>query len=144
MTTLLPRLHLFAGWLTVVVFLMTGLHMKSIFPDAYTLQESVRYMYRANHVYILLAGLANVLLGSYLVMAAGGWRKVAGLTGSLLLLLAPVLLVIAFWHEPGSGAAERPLTMLGVFAMLLGTIAQALAAKAQDAPNSQASIDRMP
>ena len=48
------RLDLVVGLLTVAVFLGTGLYMKTQFPALYGDNQTVRFLYRANHIYILL------------------------------------------------------------------------------------------
>jgi len=94
------------------------------FPAAYASGEEIRYMYRANHVYLLLASLVNVALGCYWAGAPPGWRGKLARAGALLVLAAPVLLLFAFFAEPPRASPERTLTFLGVLLTLLGVAAQ--------------------
>ena len=57
------KLHLIVGLAGVAVFLGTGVYMRTHFPALYAGNEALRYMYRANHVYLLtaLAGVAAQL-----------------------------------------------------------------------------------
>ena len=71
----LRKLHFAMGLAGVVAFLATGLYMNAGFPDLYGANEVLRYLYRSNHVYILLASLINVALGVHLKAAAAGWRR---------------------------------------------------------------------
>jgi hypothetical protein len=54
------RIHLLLGLLTVLFFLATGAYMRARFPDLYGDNETIRYLYRANHIYILCAGLLHL------------------------------------------------------------------------------------
>jgi len=117
------KLHLIVGLVGIAVFLGTGLYMFRGFPDLYGANESVRYMYRANHVYVLLSSLINVAFGIYLVPLQTGWKARLGRIGSALLILSPLLLCYAFFAEAPKATPERVFTGLGVFALLLGVLA---------------------
>ena len=118
----LKRLHRWTGIVTVIVFLMTGLYMRWQFPDLYAGNETIRHLFRANHIYLLMAGLLNVGLGLYFVAQPSSWRRTLQRAGSALLLAAPVLLLAAFFFEPPHPAPERPITAAGLFAALLGML----------------------
>lgn len=120
----LKSLHLRVGLGGVLVFLGTGAYMATHFPAAYEGHEAIRYMYRANHVYLLLGSLLNVALGIYRTDTRPGWRGVTGLIGSVLLLVAPWVLLYAFFFEPPRGTPERAATLLGVAMLLGGVLAQ--------------------
>lgn len=117
-------IHLGVGIAGVLAFLATGLYMARNFPAAYASGEEIRYMYRANHVYLLLASLVNVALGCYWPGARPGWRGKLALAGAWLLLAALPVLLAAFFVEPPRGSPERGLTFLGVLLTLLGAAAQ--------------------
>ena len=70
----LRKLHFVVGLAGVVAFLVTGAYMRAGFPDLYAANEVLRYLYRSNHVYVLLASLVNVALGVHLTPAPPGWR----------------------------------------------------------------------
>ena len=118
------KLHLIVGLVGVAVFLGTGLYMRAHFPTLYGGNEALRYMYRANHVYLLLASLVNIALGAYLASADSGWRASLGKAGSLLAMLSPVLLCYAFFAEAPRGSPERIVTTLGIVSITLGVAAQ--------------------
>ena len=104
----LRKLHFVVGLAGVVAFLVTGAYMRAGFPDLYAANEVLRYLYRSNHVYILLASLVNVALGVHLTAAAPGWRATVSMVGSLLALAAPVVLCFAFFFEaPVADAGAR-------------------------------------
>jgi len=51
-----------AGLLT---FLWTGRFMLRHFPAAYRGHEEIRFLYRANHLYIVFASILNVVIGRH-------------------------------------------------------------------------------
>ncbi|MBI4548838.1 MAG: hypothetical protein HY707_12720 [Ignavibacteriae bacterium] len=119
---IIARVHLIVGIITIAVFLFTGMYMRTHFPEIYQTNESIRYLYRANHIYLLFSGLLNVALGLYFALHQVGWRKRLQSIGSLLFLIAPVLLTWAFFTEPIQASPMRPLTALGVFASVIGIL----------------------
>jgi hypothetical protein len=117
-------LHLVLGVGGVLAFLGTGAYMATHFPEAYESGEPIRYMYRANHVYLLLASLVNLAIGMYRGATRPGWRGALGVTGSALVLAAPLILLYAFFVEPPRGVPERPATLIGAIGLLLGVLLQ--------------------
>lgn len=96
--------------------------MKFRFPGLYKEDEIIRYTFRANHVYILLAGLINITLGIYLTTQHRGWKGYLQTIGSGLILIAPVLLVIAFFYEAPLGTPQRYVTSIGIFISFIGVL----------------------
>ena len=117
----LRRLHFWVGLIGVAVFLATGIYMRAGFPELYGANEVVRYHYRANHIYILLASLLNLALGCYLSLGVG-WRKQAAMVGSTFLWLSPAVLVAAFVLEAPKGTPDRLLTLVGIFMVFIGAL----------------------
>ena len=60
-------------------------------------------LYRSRHIYLLGSGLVNLILGLYFRACRAQWRKATQAVGSLLVLAAPFLLLLAFIHEPSGG-----------------------------------------
>jgi hypothetical protein len=116
----MKRAHLLVGLFGFLVFLGTGIYMRSGFPEFYASTEALRYMYRANHVYLLLASLVNITLGIYLAPIATGWRALLSRIGSVLAILSPVVLCYAFFMEVPKASPQRVLTALGVLFVALG------------------------
>lgn len=114
------KLHFAVGLAGVVAFFVTGVYMRSGFPDLYASNEVLRYLSRSNHVYVLLASLINVALGVHLAPVVPGWRATVSKLGSLLALVAPVVLCFAFYLEAPRAAPERVLTLLGIAALAAG------------------------
>ncbi len=124
------RIHLTFGILVLLVFAGTGMVMRTHTPPMRQLSDGARLMYRSRHIYILGSGIANVLLGLYLVPRRSSVRRGLQCAGSVLFLAAPVLLVSAFFAETGRGLAS-PMwrSSLGLYALLGGTILHFVAAE---------------
>jgi len=114
--------HLAAGLGTVVVFLGTGLYMRMNFPQLYEDNEVIRYLFRANHVYILFSGLLNVLLGLYVSFSEHRWRQIAQRSGSFLVLLSIPFFLWAFVVEPPTASPYQLLTLVGTFLPIIGVM----------------------
>ena len=104
-------LHVVVGSITVLAFVLTGQYLEHNFPGLYASNEAIRYMFRANHVYILFSGLLNFTVGSYGVLSDDRWSRRMQQVGSWLLLVTPVLFAVAFFVEPPNGSPERPMTL---------------------------------
>jgi hypothetical protein len=117
-------LHLVIGIGGVLAFLGTGAYMATHFPTAYEGNEAIRYLYRANHVYLLFGSLLNIAVGIYRTATRPGWRGVVALVGSALMLAALFALFYAFFFEAPRATPERGVTFLGVLLLLVGVLAQ--------------------
>jgi hypothetical protein len=115
------RVHLAAGLPIVVIFLITGQFMRHHQPPLGTLSDATRLMYRSRHIYILASGLINLMLGLYLPRTPQGWRGTVRTVGSVLLLISPVLLILAFVSEPAKGfQSEMVCSVAGLYALFGG------------------------
>ncbi len=123
----MARLHIIWGLMFVGVFLGTGMFMLMTFPNQFHQDATMRMLYRSAHVYILLAGLINGVLGVYLTLGVG-WRRQFQLVGSSAILMSPVVFALAFFIEPAPRQLERPLVLLGLILALLGTLLHMIAA----------------
>ena len=119
-------LHKLTGVLTVLIFLGTGAYMRLNGPELLQSDPTLRMMFRSNHIYILMAGLINIGIGSYLVPSERRGRRILQLIGSSFLLVAPVLLVCAFFSEPSGKRFERHLTLSAMILLLIGTLSHLL------------------
>lgn len=126
------RLHLIIGLIALDVFVLTGLFMRTHMPPMITLSSDVRLMYRSRHIYLLAAALLNVLLGVYLTVCPPGWRRSLQQLGSVLFMIAPVLVLFAFVSEPDHGFLGISWrSYYGVIALFAGSIAHLLSAGTQ-------------
>jgi hypothetical protein len=122
------RVHLVWGILALVAFAVSGQVMLRHVPPMHLLGDDVRLMYRSRHIYLLGSGIANVLLGLYMVPRRELWQRGIQFAGSLLLLAAPVLLGLAFVAETGHGLDRTWRSTRGLQAMVAGTLLHFIAA----------------
>ncbi|ANG63344.1 hypothetical protein A8C75_13260 [Marinobacterium aestuarii] len=124
---LLRCLHLTVGLLGLLAFLLTGLYLYLELPDRGDTLQVYSMLYRANHIYLLCAALLNVQLGCYLSVLNLPLARGLQWTGSLLLLLAPALLLLAIFDEPVNSGPELPYTLPAVIALFAGVTLHAAA-----------------
>jgi len=134
------RVYLITGILAIVAFLITGAIMRTHTPPMITLTDDIRLMYRSRHLYILAGGVANLLLGLYLSINVGGWRRRLQYLGSVLFLIAPILLTLAFFAEPSHGLTEDTWrSSFGLYALFGGGMAHFLGAATKRGGKFEAS-----
>lgn len=121
----MKRLHLFVGAFVLVAFLLTGQYMSHLDVRSGLAGEGTRMMFRSRHIYILLAGLVNLGVGSYFSRRAGAWRKTLQLIGSFFILVAPLLLLAAFFTEPGVPGLRKYFTLPATIILSTGTLLHA-------------------
>ena len=114
----MKTLHRIFGLLVILAFLLTGQFME--FHEVSKMDDGARMMFRSRHIFILLAGLINLGVGVYFVYWQQRWRKILQLAGSMLLLIAPLLLTAAFFYEPTLKGLQRPLTLPALVALMVG------------------------
>lgn len=114
--------HLVVGAITVGAFLVTGLVMVGHQPPLATLDWGERLLFRSRYIYILAAGLVNLSLGIHYALPEGATRRGAATAGSLLTLVACVLLFFAFFAEPMAGRQPGPFSMFGLSALFGGVL----------------------
>ncbi len=113
--------HLAVGFFVVAVFLLTGYHMRFHIHHLMEADERLRFSLRGNHIYILLLALVNLSLGAYLKVSQIIWRAYLQLVGSLMILSATGLVIVAFFFEDKSNV-ERPFTLITIILVLIGTV----------------------
>lgn len=114
-------IHLAVGVLVIAVFLLTGYHMRFHIHHLMEANERLRFSLRGNHIYILLLGLLNLGLGAYLRISQTMWRAYVQLVGSLMILAATILTIIAFFFE-NKESLERPFSLMTMILALTGTV----------------------
>lgn len=124
-------LHLIIGSAVIFIFLLTGQYMDFHNPKMEELSDGTRMMLRSRHIYILLAGLLNLGVGSYFIYRKQAWRKIIQVIGSGLIIFAPFVLLVAFFREPKLAGLESSLTLAAVIALLTGTIFHSLSGMRQ-------------
>jgi len=116
----MKRLHFFLGIILIIVFLLTGQYMEYVHNRV--LPDGVRTLYRSRHIYILFSGLINISLGIYFVYLPKGWRRSLQLIGSVLIAIAPVLLLAGFFYEPPRGLEQTKIARYGIYATAAGML----------------------
>lgn len=129
----MKRLHLLVGAVAVLVFLLTGQYMDYLDVRSGAHGETARVMFRSRHVYLLLAGLVNLGVGSYFGYRVRGWRRALQTSGSALVLVAPALMLAAFFAEPGAPGLKRHFTLPAVILLSAGTVFHTLSGLRADA-----------
>lgn len=113
--------HLVVGFFVIAIFLLTGYHMKFHIHELMEANDRFRFSLRGNHIYILLLALLNLSLGAYLKVSQIIWRAYLQLVGSLMILTATMLVIVAFFFE-NKELLERPLTLITIILALAGTV----------------------
>lgn len=91
--------HLVFGVLLFIAFTITGSYMRTDFPDKDVIPQDLRLLMRSRHIYILFNSLIHLVLGAYLVLRPIVLQRALQITGSILLTVASVLLVRAWYVE---------------------------------------------
>ena len=120
------RLHLWVGAVALLAFLLSGQYMDYLEVRTNALGETARVMFRSRHIYLLLAGLVNLGVGAYFSYRERGWRRGLQVLGSALVLVAPAIMLAAFFTEPGAPGLQRHFTLPAVVILAAGTLLHAL------------------
>ncbi len=127
------RVHLIFGIAAVVVFLLTGQYMAIYQGHLQGMADLPRMLFRSRHIYILLASLLNLLLGTHLTRQPAGRRRALQVAGSILIIAATCLLVVAFVYEPHYRDTQRTaFSFFGIVIIAAGTLAHAIAGASED------------
>jgi len=105
-----------------IVFLLTGQYMDRYFHHLVGMPDGPRLLYRTRHIFILFSGLLNVGIGAYLVQRPERWQRILQLLGSILITLASLLLILAFFCDTTRGDFRAPLSHWGIYAIAVGTL----------------------
>jgi drug/metabolite transporter (DMT)-like permease len=122
----MKRFHLIFGLLAVIVFLLTGKYMDLYLGHLRGMPDGTRMLYRTRHIYILLAGLLNLGIGTYFRQRLFKGRRVIQMLGSVLIVLATLLFVAGFVYEPKLPRLETPFSHWGMYAIFAGTFLHVL------------------
>jgi hypothetical protein len=90
------RLLLTVGLVFTGVFLLTGISLKMTFASVLAVDPGMRATLRSLHIYLLLVSLLSGILGLHLRTAPGGYRGHLHRLGAAGMLVAPVIIAIAF------------------------------------------------
>lgn len=129
------KAHFILGIILFVIFLITGQFMRAHFPDKDVIGQDLRLLMRSRHIYILYCGFLHILLGVYLQLQPGGWRKMVLYIGSAMLIASGGLLVWAFVAETYTYAGFSEISRFGIYTSLAGVALHAIAGFRQTRAN---------
>jgi hypothetical protein len=118
----MKRFHLILGLTVLVVFLLTGQYMDRWHQHLMYMADGPRMLYRTRHIFILMAGLLHLGIGTYFSYRTGTIRRVLQTIGSILISIAPVLFMVAFFYEPRLADLNTPLSLFGMILIATGTL----------------------
>src|ERR1051325_2265397 len=124
----MKKFHLIFGACVVLAFLLTGQYMDKFHDHLVGMPDGPRLLYRTRHIFILLAGLLNLGIGAYFNYRIETWRRTIQLLGSLLIVAASFLFLIAFFYEPNLSNLHTPLSHWGTYAIATGVLLHVVAA----------------
>jgi len=120
-------LHVIIGILFIIMFVATGLYLKTLFPESNENYDAVRMMYRSSHIYLLLAALVNISFAIYFISFHNKIARNIQRIGSVLVLIAPIALLVAFIYEPVNQSFDRDITFYGILFILTGCVLHGVA-----------------
>jgi hypothetical protein len=118
----MKRFHLIIGLVLVIVFLLTGQYMDRFLNHLRGMPDGPRMLYRTRHIFILLSGLLQLCVGSYLSYRRQLGGRVLQVLGSVMITVASILFVIAFFYEPRLTGLYTPLSHKGMYLITIGTL----------------------
>ncbi len=118
----MKRFHLLFGAAVVAAFLLTGQYMDRVHNHLEGMADGPRLLYRTRHIFILLAGMANLCLGAYVAPRPERGRRFLQVVGTCLIAAASSLFVAGFFYEPGLQDLHTPLSHWGAYAIVAGTL----------------------
>ena len=124
----MKKLHLLIGFVTLAAFLASGMYMRLHNPPVRALPDGTHMLFTSRHIYILGAALVHLVLGAYVAPMTSRAGRVTQMLGSVLLSIAPVLLIAAFLIEPGVGLPRTRYSQLGLYALFAGSLLHVVAA----------------
>ena len=118
----MKRFHLIFGIVVIVIFLLTGQYMDKFLHHLAGMPDGPRMLYRTRHIYILLAGLLNLGIGTYFSYGVTRWRRILQYLGSGLIVAATALFIAGFFSEPKLAGLETPWSGQGIYLIAYGTL----------------------
>jgi len=96
----MKRFHLIFELVLLVAFLLTGQYMDRVHDHLRNMADGPRMLYRTRHIFILFSGLLHLGIGTYFRYRVDRQRRMLQVVGTLLITIASVLFIIAFFYEP--------------------------------------------
>lgn len=127
------RAHWLVGLLTLVIFPLTGQYMRHIVGVPH-LESVPRLIFRSRHLFLLVAGVANLALSNSQPFHRG--QRVA----SVLILVAPFFLVAAFFIDPARGLDSSTVFRLAMYSFWIAGILLAIVNRPRREPTPPARM----
>ena len=115
----MKKVHFIVGTLGVIVFLLTGVYMHFEFDHLKGMEDGARMLLRSSHIYILLSAVINLSFGLYLVQVEKGFRRYVQNVISIIVIIAPLLLLTGFYLEHNMTGLQREYTRWGIYGLFL-------------------------
>jgi hypothetical protein len=122
----MKRFHLIFGVVILIAFLLTGQYMDRVHEHLRNMPDGPRMLYRTRHIFILFSGLLHLGLGAYFRYRSDAGRRLLQALGSVLVTIASVLFIIAFFYEPHLTHLYAPVSKAGVIMTAVGALLHAL------------------
>jgi hypothetical protein len=101
-------IHLLAGILGLVIFVLTGQYMAIVLRGLVDLPDGPRLLYRTSHLYLMWSSLLNLVVGYYFLAATQrAARNLQALASVALLAGLPLILLGFFLESPANDLSRR-------------------------------------
>jgi hypothetical protein len=114
-----PRAHWFVGSITLALFPLAGVYMRFI-AKVPQLADAPRLVYRSRFLFLLLIAIAN------LALSRSRPDRFMQRMASIIVLLAPAPMVVAFFIEPPRGVRSSLWTVTTMRALFVAAVLLAL------------------
>lgn len=112
-------INLVFGIILLLIFLATGVYLKTIFKPEHLTDLAARMEIRANHIYILFISLLNILSVDSYPESKQKVIRFTGVASRVLLFASGILAVVAFLTEHSGQLTGRLYTFYSVLASLV-------------------------
>src|SRR5215469_16841981 len=110
-----PRAHWYVGTLTLSIFPLAGVYMRFV-AAVPQLADAPRLVYRSRFLFLLLVALTN------LALSHAQPQHFVQRFASLVVLVAPALLLFAFFTDPARGVHSSLVTVTTMRALFLAAV----------------------
>lgn len=122
----LAHVHLWIGITSLIVFVLQGAYMALGLSFLHDVPDGPRMLYRSAHLYLFLTGAINIALGTQTHL--GGQADKLTLISSVLIMVAPAMMLISFFTESHAADLNRPLSAVGLQLVFAAVSVRALKA----------------
>jgi hypothetical protein len=123
----LKSIHLLAGIVGLVVFVLTGQYMAIVLRGLAELPDGPRLLYRTSHLYLMWSALLNLVVGFYFVAASQRGPRIVQTIASVALLAGLPLILIGFFIESPANNLSRQFCGMANYLALGGALLHVIA-----------------